>query len=256
MNKRLLTSIISIALSSPALADSPSYPVSTTDFTAGTPAVADDVNANFATLVGAVNDLHDRVADLEKKDDGSLCGSLTDGHLAENTVYKLMLFNQSAGIQDNDGAASSSELIMEVEKADICLGSNGNFEIAFHLEKEGMLESYTEASVGSEPYFAELDYQAKQYSSTPNYTDLLTGTYAVTSGCRLDITPTGESVVYAHGTPDMHSFIGVQAVKEDICSTDSPCTSGDANDIGDAHFQEIFVLTKKGTGGQQRCSFN
>lgn len=65
MKKLLLTGLTAAMLSSGAFASEVTAGTDTTTFSASTPAVAAEVNANFAALIAAINDNNDRIAALE-----------------------------------------------------------------------------------------------------------------------------------------------------------------------------------------------
>ncbi|MDF1780021.1 MAG: hypothetical protein P1U67_01875 [Alcanivoracaceae bacterium] len=83
MKKLLLTGLTAAMLSSGAFASEVTAGTDTTTFSASTPAVAAEVNANFAALIAAINDNSQRIDALEGVvGDGSVAGTYTFIELA------------------------------------------------------------------------------------------------------------------------------------------------------------------------------
>lgn len=228
-----LYAIAMIMASHPLIADV-TYPVDTTDFTGGTPALASEVNTNFGTLVDAINDLNSRVSSLEQKHDGTLCSAST----ATSGVYKFLLY---AGVLTATNAANGNEMetIFEIEKGDLCLRSNNQFQLVIHQDKEARLNS------SNSNFFVDSDID--------NSTETILGTYSISSGCKLTLSPTGESQLSLHGTPNLQSFFGVSNDQDDLCSSDTyPCPP--ANVTGEEHYTDLITLVKKGPSGTHRCT--
>ncbi len=247
MNKRLIISVISLALSNSLLAGAaPGYPVSTTDFTAGTPAVADDVNSNFATLVGAVNDLNSRVASLESKHDASLCNTST----AVNAQYKMIMNAFAASLL---GSGTSLEVKGELNKFDLCLRTDNTFELAMHFESDVAGTATATPSFNATITQDKRDYPTT-YGSIPTTSliEKVTGTYQVKESCRVDLSlkqsieynASGVQVdsygngtdtfqtVKMHAIPSMEVMVGI--------TNESETTDTDSE-----YFADFFIAVKR-----------
>jgi len=121
MKKAILTGLTAAMLSTGALASEVTAGVDTTTFTSSTPALASEVNANFAALIAAINDNDARIAALEAASGGG--GDLTS--VVSGSSYQVFF---SGGIINRYSDALSPYTGAEVERF------GGNSVITFHSD--------------------------------------------------------------------------------------------------------------------------
>lgn len=232
-NKNFCLKSLAIALIGvpPVHAGAASYPVTATEFTAGTPAVASDVNTNFSKLVTAVNDLNTRLQTLESKHDTSLCDTST----AVNAQYKLIT---SAFAAATFGSGSSLETKGELGKYDLCIRSDNTFELAMHFESDvaGTANITPTPSISAAMTTDKRTYPTS-YGSAPTSSiiEKITGTYQVKESCRVDLylkqsidydtsgTQTGSygngtdtfKTVKMHAIPSLEMMVGISTESDE-----------------------------------------
>ncbi len=226
-----------------ALITSNSLALELKTFTPNTPAVADDVNANFGALVTAIADLEGRLKVLEAS-----AGDTPALNCAANQSisgeYRLILFAQGLG---NTGSNYGNvELENIIATATFSGGSSGTLSLSSAILSNGILK-FNGSTINRAGYDPTTDEDTNDYvidKSDPSFPS--GGTYTVNSDCKLTLTITqaGEPDFIAnfYGTPDKNAFFGINREKE---QDDWQGTPTDSSDDWFGYYQELMMLIKK-----------
>lgn len=203
------------------------------DFQAGQVASAAEVNAKFQAIEDAINTIQDQL-------DGTHC---SNGDVVGD--YKLIELSVGRGGGDNFLHSEHEHL-----KADFCFQANGSVR-TFNAEDTFM--KFVEASgpqSAADPKNPVEVVRIESSNNDPNLLESFSGTYALSGGCRLDITVNNETFKI-HMNSALTMGVGVGGGKNELCEnydTLGECDSNSSRDVGDSHHAELFVLVKKGPG--------
>lgn len=132
MKKLLLTGLTAAMLSSGAFASEVTAGTDTTTFSASTPAVAAEVNANFAALIAAINDNSQRIDALESVvGDGSVAGTYTFIELAVELAA-----NSGTAVEDG-----YSEITTFSSSGSFTLDANGTFNGTINENRSSLVDA-------------------------------------------------------------------------------------------------------------------
>lgn len=187
MKKFILTGLTAALMSANVMASEVVEGTDTTVFTADSPAVASEVNGNFAALIAAINDNSQRLDALEAADDGSVEGSYTFVELAIELAA-----NSGTGL-----AEAYSEISSFSSTGSFTLLANGDFSGTIN-ENRSTLFSAVNGDCGVEGCRDTFDPDFGNAGSEP-----LSGTWSDDgSTVTLTLGP-GDTVVLQKAGPNM-----------------------------------------------------
>ncbi len=158
-------------------------------FTAGSPAVAADVNANFGEHTTQINDNDARIAALESKMDALTGGQCLSGTLAGQ--YKVVT-HESYFVEKPNGTGTVDLIgaAIGVVKGNVVFDTSGNW-------------TYTETSRDYAEQFVG-GTSGATWDTTVDATPV-SGTYTLTSTCKLTLMVGTTTVYVLHMSPDLYS---------------------------------------------------